>query len=73
VAYAIKKSAGKLAALGGIYQAAPYGYVVPKDETGFAQAIADALTELNTEGGYKAALSKWGVQQGAITKFAVNP
>jgi polar amino acid transport system substrate-binding protein len=73
VAYAIKQSGGKLEALGDIYEAAPYGYVVPKDETEFARAIADALKQLNTEGGYKAALAKWGVEKGAITTFAVNP
>ena len=39
VAYAIKQSGGKLEALGDIYEAAPYGYVVPKAETEFAEAI----------------------------------
>jgi polar amino acid transport system substrate-binding protein len=73
VAYAIKQSGGKLEALGDIYDAAPYGYVVPKDEAEFAQAIADALKQLDEEGAYKAALEKWGVEQGAISDFAVNP
>jgi polar amino acid transport system substrate-binding protein len=73
VAYAVKQSGGKLATLGDIYQAAPYGYVLPKAETDFAAAIVEALKEINTEGSYKAALEKWGVTQGAITDFAVNP
>jgi polar amino acid transport system substrate-binding protein len=73
VAYAVKQSRGKLATLGGIYQAAPYGYVLPKAETDFAAAIVQALQEINTEGSYKAALEKWGVTQGAISNFAVNP
>ena len=30
VAYAVKQSGGKLATLGDIYEAAPYGYVLPK-------------------------------------------
>jgi len=73
VAYAALKSGGKVEALGDIYDSAPYGYVVPKDETEFAQAIADALKEVDKDGAYKAALEKWGVQQGAISDFAVNP
>ena len=73
VAYAALKSGGKVEALGDIYESAPYGYVLPKGETEFAQAIVEALKQLDQEGAYKAALEKWGVQQGAITDFAVNP
>jgi polar amino acid transport system substrate-binding protein len=73
VAYAVKQSGGKLEALGDIYDAAPYGYVLPKGEDEFAQAIVEALKQLEQEGAYKAALEKWGVQQGAISDFAVNP
>ena len=43
VAYAVKQSGGKLEPLGDIYEAAPYGYVVPKAETEFADAIVEAL------------------------------
>jgi polar amino acid transport system substrate-binding protein len=28
---------------------------------------------MNADGSYKAELEKWGVEQGAITDFAVNP
>ncbi|QNE17973.1 ABC transporter substrate-binding protein [Kribbella qitaiheensis] len=73
VLYAAKQSQGKVVPLGDIYDAAPYGYVVPKAETAFAQAIAKALTALAADGGYKAALSQWGNESGAITTFAVNP
>jgi polar amino acid transport system substrate-binding protein len=73
VAYAIKQSGGKLEALGDIYDAAPYGYVLPKGETEFAEAIVEALKQVEQEGAYKAALEKWGVEGGAISDFAVNP
>jgi polar amino acid transport system substrate-binding protein len=73
VAYAVKQSGGKLEALGDIYDAAPYGYVLPKGETEFAEAIVEALKQLESEGAYQAALEKWGVEQGAISDFAVNP
>ena len=73
VAYAIKQSGGKLEALGDIYDAAPYGYVLPKGQTEFAEAIVEALKQVEQEGAYKAALEKWGVEGGAISDFAVNP
>jgi polar amino acid transport system substrate-binding protein len=73
VAYAVKQSGEKLEPLGDIYDAAPYGYVLPKGETEFGEAIVEALKQLEQEGAYKAALEKWGVEQGAISDFAVNP
>ncbi|RZT19618.1 polar amino acid transport system substrate-binding protein [Kribbella sp. VKM Ac-2569] len=73
VLYAIKQTNGQLEQLGEIYDAAPYGYVVPKAETAFAQAITEALKSLNTEGTYKSTLAKWNNESGAITDFAVNP
>jgi len=71
--YAIKQTNGQLEAAGQTYDAAPYGYVLPKSETAFAQAIADALTALNASGDYKKALSAWGNDSGAINTFAINP
>jgi polar amino acid transport system substrate-binding protein len=71
--YAIKQTGGQLEAAGQTYDAAPYGYVLPKTETAFAQAIADALTALNASGDYKKALTAWGNDSGAINTFAVNP
>jgi polar amino acid transport system substrate-binding protein len=73
VLYAAKQSQGKVEALGDIYDAAPYGYVVPKAETDFATALAKALKAIDADGSYKAALSTWGNESGAITDFAVNP
>ncbi|WP_327636944.1 ABC transporter substrate-binding protein [Kribbella sp. NBC_00482] len=70
---AIKQTNGQLEQLGEIYDAAPYGYVIPKAETQFAQAIVQALQALNTEGTYKSTLQKWNNDSGAITDFAVNP
>jgi polar amino acid transport system substrate-binding protein len=72
-AYAVKQSAGKLELLGDVYEAAPYGFVVPKDETDFADALVQALKETEADGSYTAALQKWGVESGAIKDFAVNP
>ena len=71
--YAVKQTNNQLEPLGDIYDSAPYGFVVPKDEADFAQAIADALKATATDGSYKAALEKWGNDSGAVTDFAVNP
>jgi polar amino acid transport system substrate-binding protein len=73
LAYAVEKTNGQLELLGDIYDAAPYGYVVKKDQADFAQAIADALKALIADGTYKTILTKWGVQAGAIDNPAVNP
>jgi polar amino acid transport system substrate-binding protein len=73
LAYAVKQTNGQLELLGDIYDAAPYGYVIEKDQTEFAQAIADAVKALITDGTYKTILEKWGVQAGAIDNPAVNP
>jgi len=73
VAYAVKQSGGKIEAVGDIYDAAPYGYVVPKEQTGLADAIVAALKSLNADGDYTKVLKTWGVEAGAMTDFAVNP
>jgi polar amino acid transport system substrate-binding protein len=73
VAYAIKQSGGKIEAAGDIYDAAPYGYVLPKDQPEWAQAVADALKAAEADGSYKKALGNWGTEAGAISDFAVNP
>jgi len=73
LAYAVKQTNGQLELLGDIYDAAPYGYVIEKDQTEYAQAVADAVQALITDGTYKTILDKWGVGAGAIDNPAVNP
>jgi len=73
MAYAVSQTNGQLELLGDIYDAAPYGYVVGKDQTDFAQAIADAVKSLIDDGSYLTVLEKWGVEDGAIDDPTVNP
>ncbi|WP_127501413.1 ABC transporter substrate-binding protein [Actinoplanes solisilvae] len=73
VAYAVKQTSGKLALVGDIYDSAPYGYVVAKDQTEFAGVLSEAVQALITDGTYKQILDKWGVTAGAVTTAAVNP
>jgi len=72
-AYAVKQTGGQLALIGDIYDSAPYGYVVGKTQTGFADAISGAVQALIADGTYKQILDKWGVSAGSITAPAVNP
>jgi len=72
-AYAVKLTNGQLALVGSTYDAALYGYVLPKDQTDFAGAVAGAVKELIADGTYNQILTKWGVQIGAITNPTVNP
>jgi polar amino acid transport system substrate-binding protein len=73
MAYAVEQTNGQLELLGDIYDAAPYGYVVAKDQTQFAQAIADAVKSLIDDGTYEQVLKKWSVEDGAIDDPTVNP
>ena len=73
LAYAVKQTNGQLELLGDIYDAAPYGYVIKQDQTDYAQAVADAVSALISDGTYKTILEKWGVEAGAIDNPSVNP
>jgi len=73
VAYAVEQAGGAIEAVGEIYDAAPYGYVVAKDQTELAEAIVAALEALAEDGTYEQVLDEWGNTAGAIDDFAVNP
>jgi polar amino acid transport system substrate-binding protein len=73
VAYAVKQTNGQLETLGDIYDSAPYGYVVAKADTPFAQAIQSAVQSLIDDGTYQKILENWGVQSGAIKTSELNP
>jgi polar amino acid transport system substrate-binding protein len=73
MAYAVKQTNGQLELLGDVYDAAPYGYVVAKDQAEFAQVLADAVQALIADGSYQEVLQKWGVEGGAIDTPTVNP
>ncbi len=73
VAYAVKQTGDKLEPLGDIYDAAPYGYAIKKDQGDFAQAVADAVNELIEDGTYADVLKDWGVDQGGVESAEVNP
>ena len=72
-AYAVKQTSGQLQLVGDIYESAPYGYVVNKDQKDFADAISGAVQKLIEDGTYATILKRWGVDAGGIKTSAVNP
>jgi len=72
-AYAVKQSGGKLEPLGDVYDSAPYGVVLPKDQRQFAEAVAEALKEMKADGSYEEVLKAWGTEGGAVDTFEVKP
>ncbi|MGI8948001.1 MAG: ABC transporter substrate-binding protein [Ornithinimicrobium sp.] len=73
VSYAISQVGGDIESVGDISDAAPYGYVVPMEDTDLADALVVALEAVAEDGSYDEALQEWGQSQGAIADFAVNP
>lgn len=72
VEYAVKQTGGQLQLLGNIYASAPYGYVVAKEQTQFAQAILLALKDVMADGTYTQVINHWGLE-GTISNPEVNP
>jgi polar amino acid transport system substrate-binding protein len=74
-AYAAKQSDGKIEVVGSSYGEAPYGIVLPNtsDFAGLASSVLGALKTLDSNGTYKQILTKWGIESGAISDFAINP
>ncbi|HEX5540566.1 MAG TPA: ABC transporter substrate-binding protein [Micromonospora sp.] len=71
--YAVTESNGQLELLDKMYEAAPYGYVIAKDQAAFAEVVREAVKALIDDGTYQKILDKWQVGDGAITDPAVNP
>jgi polar amino acid transport system substrate-binding protein len=70
-AYIVKNSRGQLE-LTGTYGKAPYGIALPKGN-GMAKPTLDALKKLIADGTYRAILTKWGTQSGAIANPIIAP
>jgi polar amino acid transport system substrate-binding protein len=71
-AYAVKQSEGELELVGDIYDAAPYGYAIPKDTPGLTLAIRDAVEALIEDGTYQEICERWGVEAGAVESVEIN-
>jgi polar amino acid transport system substrate-binding protein len=69
--YTVKKSGGQLKAVGTAVDALPSGIAVTKDG-GLAEPLLAALKAVMSDGSYMKILTKWGVQDGAISGGAVK-
>jgi polar amino acid transport system substrate-binding protein len=69
--YQVKQSNGQFKLVGASYATAPYGLALPKN-SGLAKPMLAAVQELMKNGQYKAILTKWGLQSGAITNPQIN-
>jgi polar amino acid transport system substrate-binding protein len=71
MAYAVKQSNKALELAGDVYEAAPYGYVVAKDN-GLSKALQAAVQSLIDDGTYGDILKKWGLDAGAVSTSEIN-
>lgn len=71
-AYAVKQNAGKIQLAGKIYDGAPYGFAIPKENANLSLAIKGALESMIADGSYGKILATWGLQAGAVTSVVLN-
>jgi polar amino acid transport system substrate-binding protein len=69
--YQVKQSNGQFKLVGQRYANAPYGIAIPKG-SGLDKPILAAVQELMKNGQYKAILTHWGVEAGAISNPKIN-
>ncbi|GAB2497278.1 Glutamine-binding periplasmic protein precursor [Corynebacterium atrinae] len=70
-AWAVSRSEGKMELTGEMFQAAPYGWALPKDSP-LAPAMAAALQHLIDNGDYERILAQWGVETGLLDQALIN-
>ncbi len=70
-AYIVHLSNGEFKLTGTPFSTAPYGFAVPKN-SGLAQPLLAAVKAIMANGQYMQILTKWGVQQGAISSPTIN-
>lgn len=73
VAYAIEQTGDKLEQLGDVFESAPQGIVVSKDDPALTDAIQKAVQKLIDDGTYGTILAAWGNADGAVTEAVLNP
>lgn len=67
----VKQNPDKIALVGDLFDAAPYGWVFPKDGE-LINAVQAAAQELMDDGTYESILKNWGVEAGAVDKLEIN-
>jgi len=70
-AWAVNRSDGDLELIGEMFDAAPYGFAVPKGSE-LGPAMAAAMQHLIDTGEYERILSQWGVETGLLEQAQIN-
>lgn len=70
--YTAKVSGGTLQTISQTYAEAPSGIAVAKDDTAFAQLVADTINSLIKDGTYAKIMKAWG-QSASFSDSTVNP
>ena len=73
IAYAISQTGGQLEQLGDVFESAPQGIVVAKDDQALTTAIQKAVQKLIDDGTYGKILAAWGNTAGAVKTAELNP
>ncbi|AZA09393.1 ABC transporter substrate-binding protein [Corynebacterium pseudopelargi] len=71
LAWAVERADGKIEPTGEIFDAAPYGFAVPKDSK-LGPALAAALQYLIDNGDYQKILAQWGIEDGLVDEALIN-
>ena len=73
IGYAVEQTGGQLEQLGDVFDSAPQGVVVAKDDTELAAAIQAALQSLMDSGQLVEVLGAWGSGDAALDTAELNP
>lgn len=70
-AWAVERSDGQMELVGEMFDAAPYGFAVPKDSE-LSQAMAAAMQHLIDTGEYARILEQWNISTGLLDEALIN-
>ena len=70
-AWAVERSDGVLEMVGEMFDAAPYGFAVPKGSP-LADAMAAAMQHLIDTGDYERILKQWNIDTGLLDQALIN-
>ena len=71
LSWAVERSDGRMVEIGEMFQAAPYGFAVPKDSE-LGTALAAAMDQLIADGTYEQILAQWNITEGLLEHAQIN-
>ncbi len=71
LSWAVERSDGRMVEVGEMFQAAPYGFAVPKDSE-LGDALAAAMDQLIADGTYQEVLAQWNITEGLLDQAHIN-